>query len=337
MIYGKSPLRARRWDRDRPGRAAFTLVELLVVITIIAILIALLLPAVQKAREAARRTQCANNLKQIGLAIHNYESAIKTLPPGGLYTTAGWYGHSWLVRILPYVEEVTIYEDFDQKSDTTGWVGRGGNAYNREVLHRQHFAFMVCPSTNLERYALTTAADEYAWVESPNYVGISGAIGHVTTRDKGPVAGAYGKVSWGGSFVVQKAITLADMRDGTTKTMMVSEQSGWCVDSKGMRQDCRSDCGSGFAMGPASIEKDSFERQYNLTCVIHPIGLTGYDALGVPGNCGPNRPLQSNHSGGVNGLLGDGSVSFYSNSTDILVLYNLANRDDGHRDPEMDN
>jgi len=100
---------------------AFTLVELLVVIAIIAILIALLLPAVQAAREAARRTQCMNNLKQVGVALHNYESAIGTFPSGGLGRdnsgfARGGFGHSWWVRIMPYIEQENIYEEFDQDS-----------------------------------------------------------------------------------------------------------------------------------------------------------------------------------------------------------------------------
>ena len=97
------------------ARRGFTLVELLVVIAIIGILVALLLPAVQAAREAARRTQCTNNLKQLGLAVHNYENTNKELPPGGLTPTGGSYGHSWWVRILPYIEQGNVYDKFDQR------------------------------------------------------------------------------------------------------------------------------------------------------------------------------------------------------------------------------
>ena len=114
-------------------RSGFTLIELLVVIAIIAILIALLLPAVQAARESARRTQCSNNLRQIGLALHTYESAAKALPPGGLYASSG-YGHSWWVRILPNAEQNNIYNQFDFVGASTGWLGSGGNAKNRELL-----------------------------------------------------------------------------------------------------------------------------------------------------------------------------------------------------------
>lgn len=97
-------------------RAAFTLVELLVVITIIGILIALLLPAVQAAREAARRSQCINNLKQIGLAMHNYEQVHRRLPLCNAYRTPRMH-RSWMVGILPYLESGTIYNQMDQRYD----------------------------------------------------------------------------------------------------------------------------------------------------------------------------------------------------------------------------
>src|SRR3989304_6136809 len=105
----------------------FTLVELLVVIAIIGILIALLLPAVQAAREAARRLQCSNNLKQVGLALLNYESSNRVFPFGGLGTQGGGFGHSWWVRILPFIEQNAVYEKFDQKSVDTGWLGANTN------------------------------------------------------------------------------------------------------------------------------------------------------------------------------------------------------------------
>src|SRR4026208_585940 len=104
---------------SRLRRRAFTLIELLVVIAIIAILIALLLPAVQQAREAARRTQCKNNLMQLGLAIHNYEMAYEVLPPGTINPT-GPIAHqasgshaSWLVHLLPYLDQASTFKNFD--------------------------------------------------------------------------------------------------------------------------------------------------------------------------------------------------------------------------------
>jgi prepilin-type processing-associated H-X9-DG protein len=125
------------------------------------------------------------------------------------------------------------------------------------------------------------------------------------------------------------AISTAMIRDGTSHTMMVGEQSGWCTDDKGGQVDCRSDCGYGFPMGVS--RKDTWERQFNLTCVIHPVGEFSYLAYGVAGDCGPNRPLQSAHPGGAQVLMADGSGQFIGMTTDIQIVYNLANRDDGKR------
>src|SRR5262245_44519527 len=108
--------------RDRTNTAGFTLIELLVVIAIIAILIGLLLPAVQKIREAANRITCTNNLKQIGLGMHNYESTFGGLPPSrttGAVSTAPYfpYSHSWTVALLPYIEQTNSFNLYDYKAD----------------------------------------------------------------------------------------------------------------------------------------------------------------------------------------------------------------------------
>src|SRR4051812_37397870 len=98
--------------RIRRGRPGFTLIELLVVIAIIGVLIALLLPAVQAAREAARRMQCVNNLKQIGLALHNYESSNRVFPPGRINTYVAGNGHCWgaYSQLLPYLEQKALFD-----------------------------------------------------------------------------------------------------------------------------------------------------------------------------------------------------------------------------------
>src|SRR6266571_3807649 len=101
------------WSSQPPRRSGFTLIELLVVIAIIAILIGLLIPAVQKVREAAARSQCANNLKQIGIGAHNYLSAIKAFPPGRVSPSNA----SPLVQLLPYLEQSNKYNQFDFNSD----------------------------------------------------------------------------------------------------------------------------------------------------------------------------------------------------------------------------
>ena len=330
-------------------RGGFTLVELLVVIAIIGVLVSLLMPAVQMAREAARRSKCLNNLKQIGLATQNYLGTYGVYPVGALSTSAGGYGHAWLVRILPYIEEESIYDQFDQTSAVTGRLVPDSQPYNennRRLLQNVNFSWMFCPSSTLDKLVLTNFGAQSPNVMSSTYVGISGAMGHPTTRQKN-ATGAPGFISWGGVMLAEPAatsstapsgaavlsagvaVTVAMIRDGTSHTMMIGEQSGWCIDDTGMRVDCRSDCGYGFPMGVS--RNDTWERQYNLTCVIHPVGETSYLAYGVAGDCGPNRPLQSAHPGGAQVVLADGSAHFLSNSTDLQLLYNLANRDDGMR------
>ncbi|MCX7426009.1 MAG: DUF1559 domain-containing protein [Planctomycetia bacterium] len=309
---------------ERPG---FTLVELLVVIAIIGILIALLLPAVQAAREAARRAQCSNNLKQTGLALMNYESALGVFPPGGL--TRPSYGHSWWVRILPYFEQQQIEGLFDDQSAITGWVGGdswGGNAYNRNLFRDRFFAFMYCPSSNLPPYVLTVPEHNNADCMSATYAGVGGATDHSTAKDRGGIA-SQGRISFGGVLIMHKGVALRDISDGTTNTLMVGEQSGWCIDASGNKADCRADCGHGFPMGPGN---DGWERAFNTTCVLHKINERSMSALGVEGNCGSNRPIQSVHPGGAQVGLADGSVRFLEETTAIQILYDLANRDDGH-------
>ena len=316
----------------RKSAHGFTLVELLVVIAIIGILIALLLPAVQAAREAARRLQCSNNLKQVGLGLLNYESAIGSLPLGIHYQKGSGYtyGHSWWVRILPHMEEQTILVNFDDQSSITGWMGDSGNAHNRAIFQKVAFHFMICPSSTLQPWHEDVAT--YGGILSPHYTGIAGAayitsglVLHPTTKIKND-GGVPGMLCEGGVMLRQKSVNLGDITDGTSHTMAVGEQSDWCVDSYGQIQDCRSDCWHGFGMGSPPVD----QRMFNTTCIQHQIGEKSYNAAGVAGNCGPNRPIQSAHPGGAQILMVDGSVHFLTEQINIQVLYDLANRDDGN-------
>lgn len=151
--------------RSRPPasrrHAGFTLIELLVVIAIIAVLIALLLPAVQQAREAARRSQCKNNLKQLGLAMHNYESSYKSFPIGsviGVDTTAGnlTYGQPWSMAILPYLDQATIVNSMDPNQppwSTTGINAATGGNY---AIAGTNLSIFRCPSTSVGGFNMVT-------------------------------------------------------------------------------------------------------------------------------------------------------------------------------------
>ena len=157
---------------------AFTLVELLVVIAIIGVLVALLLPAVQAAREAARRSSCGNNLKQIGLALLNYEDANKSLPVGATGPSPkGGYGTAWGVAILPYLEQGNIYEKFDHigiNSPHTGLIYNGTNVDNGKLLAGQMIPAFICPSSPLEKWALVGSIPWTSQgVVSPMYTAVS--------------------------------------------------------------------------------------------------------------------------------------------------------------------
>jgi prepilin-type N-terminal cleavage/methylation domain-containing protein/prepilin-type processing-associated H-X9-DG protein len=338
-------MRSIRPSRIGNPQSGFTLVELLVVVTIIGILIALLLPAVQAAREAARRAQCANNVKQIGLALLTYESMNGAFPYGGVGLTNGTYGFSWIGRILPYCEQDNIYQQLDlvgKASDSNGmvgWLGGGGNGTNARLLANMTFTFLVCPSSPLPVNGVGRDT-EYDKANSNNNLPVQGA--HYTGISGGgfpPPTGTYplthkksdsyapGWIGRGGILIRDIVIPVAEVSDGLSNTMIVGEQSDWCLTSDGQNRDCRSDCGHGFFMGPGLNEE--IDRDFNVTCVINRLGDKSFGAEGVRGNCGPNRAIQSAHPGGATVGLADGSVTFLSESINIYTLYNLATRNDG--------
>lgn len=336
----RCPIGAGGLRRSPVASAAFTLVELLVVITIIGILIALLLPAIQAAREAARRLQCQNNLKQIGLALLNYEAGNHTFPPGGLPNDAAGYrkfGTSWWVRILAYVEGGNIADQYDYAQG--GWLGSGTtNTVGLALLCNQQFAYMYCPSSTLPSKVLTSdigQEGQSANLQGTTYAGISGAangetINIYSASDVVTFNTTHGWVSTGGVLIENRAVSIAEITDGTSNTLVVGEQSDWLSPTGSTTGvpcdmgDCRSDCGHGFTMGPAADEG----RTFNLTCVFHPINSKSTTDYGVRGNCGPNTPIQAVHPGGANVALADGSVQFLSESLDTTTLHNLATRND---------
>jgi prepilin-type N-terminal cleavage/methylation domain-containing protein len=212
------------------SRRGFTLVELLVVIAIIGVLVALLLPAVQAAREAARRTQCVNNLKQIGLALHNYHDTYKTFPYGSFNLRETWpsSGTNWRALILPFVEQQTIHDQltFSNNPAVHFMAGgaAGGNALaGNEVLRRLVLPVYWCPSSELNELGGHNNVDAM----NVNLCGCSRRC----SSDPGPDPNrgtwdcGHGWSCNNGLLVANEAFAMARATDGLSNTLIVAEQS----------------------------------------------------------------------------------------------------------------
>jgi prepilin-type N-terminal cleavage/methylation domain-containing protein len=244
-------------------RRAFTLVELLVVIAIIGVLVALLLPAVQAAREAARRMQCGNNLKQIGLALQNYHDVFQSLPygararfvqttrtlPTNLRSLQNW-GPSWIVSILPFAEQKSLSDQMEQFAIRNPNLAdiQATNPPTRVAwaAHNNKISWMLCPSSPLPQMEILRRAKNGINSVVPTYVGISGATRHnaniiktpevpfhesrlkpqtsgKTPQANGPASPAGSQQSFGGMLVPNECFGMAAALDGTSNTMIVSE------------------------------------------------------------------------------------------------------------------
>ena len=298
-------------------RAGFTLVELLVVIAIIGILIALLLPAVQAAREAARRLQCSNKLKQIGLAALNYESTYRSFPINMThYNEAGaeLNGASWLVRILPFLEQAPLWDALD----LDGAAGNGRGVFNtaNHPIIRQTSGIYLCPSdaiiepvkTNVWRAVpsdLPLAVTSYAGVNGPHDPGNSSIFGgepdchHYDLHGTPECLGVF----WRHSFM--RPVTLQSIRDGTSSTMMAGEVRADLDDFKV------------WAIGNGTSARTHAPINY-----LAPAPIDPWDWRNQGG-------FRSAHPGGAGFVFVDGHVSFLSESIDMVVYRGLSTRAGG--------
>ena len=315
----------------RPSRfrQGFTLIELLVVIAIIAVLIALLLPAVQQAREAARRSQCKNNLKQIGLALHNYHDVFGTFPIGCRNSIPNSWGQSWWVGVLPYMDQSPLYNGIDQNIQNSGFVG------NVPFLNGKQFNTRLCPSSPMSEYDLTPHNGGDIGLAVAHYTGIAGSLPDAGVSTRTVTTGVNGSYGRGGVLFFLSRIRIGDITDGTTNQIVVGEQSDWCIETAtGQKRIAVSAWPHSMWMGSA----DQNDRTFNVTTLRHRPGYKqaegghnfyGCATTGVCGNSGMNNPIQSAHVGGVHVLLCDGSVRFLSENMNLPTFLNLGIRDDG--------
>jgi prepilin-type N-terminal cleavage/methylation domain-containing protein/prepilin-type processing-associated H-X9-DG protein len=232
--------KARRKDMKRLTKTAaraFTLVELLVVIAIIGILVSLLLPAVQTAREAGRRSQCTNNLRQFGLAIHNYHDAFKSLPISigpwseGRSPTPQRNGKGWILGILPQLEQLGLYTQFEANGGFTGDMNSGGGIYSSgcRAAMKTTLPVLRCP-TDGKSEPISTQMYQWNGVEVAvtNYKGCIGdtRMGGGTSIHTGTEPDCHNTNRCNGLFYrnnYQDGLTLASIRDGTSNTFLVGE------------------------------------------------------------------------------------------------------------------
>jgi prepilin-type N-terminal cleavage/methylation domain-containing protein/prepilin-type processing-associated H-X9-DG protein len=296
------------WSRRR----AFTLIELLVVIAIIGILIGLLLPAVQKVREAANRMKCANNLKQFGLAFHNYHNTAGRLPRGIVWSTNTYYSFprsSWNYHIFPYIEQDALYRALGPTAPPCQWQPWGSaEATSATGPTRGLISTALCPS------------DPNALFDSQSWGVFSLANYHVMFGGNTLGDALAGSTSQRGAFGVNYGAAFTEITDGTSNTVIMSEylrSTGASNDQRGLWWGDQPGYGHIYTqLSPNSTSPDLIytgwcnnQPSQNLPC--------------IDGDSGANNTVaaRSRHVGGVNALFGDGSVRFMSQNVDLITVW----------------
>lgn len=283
---------------------AFTLVELLVVIAIIGVLVALLLPAVQAARESARRMQCTNHLKQIGLAMHNYHDVWKRLPMAWIHPKR-W---NWIPSTLPFHEEQILHDQLDFK--IASWQGNNlnflkqhhskwlcpSNAHAEEVLEEEMFAG---PQYTISQSDYANCQGDYMNATGVGQTPAYGNVGSLTA----PVRGMISRYGWSARF--------KDVTDGLSSTILVGEVVGaWCITQNWGVQSFAT------TAHPINYQNETFRDRATWPTQANP-------------RWDESISFRSQHAGGANFCLGDGSVTFLTDELDGITFRALASRDGG--------
>lgn len=317
-------------------RRGFTLVELLVVIAIIGILVGLLLPAVQAAREAARRMQCSNNLKQMSLAMHTYHDTHRSFPYGSYNLREAWpaNGSNWRALILPFIEQGNVYNQLSFTASSHFMAGGAAGANRLAgnlVLVKLVISTYRCPSTDIDPFDIAPVSNNDGSAMNASYVAIQGAARPVPgsdpnlgTRDCG-----HGWSCDNGVFFANGTTNMGSIKDGTSNTIILADQSttvanvnrtsnyygAWFGSRHPRRLNDPAGCGDSWQTGTTCIrfapnsqivQTGATERMYRNNTIVN-----------------------SNHTGGIEVGMGDGSVQFIANSIDFTLFKALACRYDG--------
>jgi prepilin-type N-terminal cleavage/methylation domain-containing protein len=298
----------------------FTLIELLVVIAIIGVLIALLLPAVQQAREAARRSQCKNNMRQLGLALHNYQDEHRYFPCGYIGSWApsdpdredvgpGW---GWAALVLHHFEQRDLYHaiNFDLNIE----------ADDNSTSRVQLISTMLCPSDPISNRVINVYADDQTTVitrvAGANYVGVFGTGEVEETLDRA-----------NGAFYRNGRIGHRDFNDGLSKTMIVGERSHVLSRSTWVGRVTEGWSGP-TPPGEGGLVKTPFPPEEAFIMCLAPVGND--DGPRTPNHPqAHNEDFWSNHTGGCHFIMGDGSAQFIGDHIDPFVFQALATRAGG--------